>query len=97
MVLLPILQKKTKKWLEENGIEVLDWPSSSPDLNPIENLWAIMKRKLRNEPQRTVDGLKSKIQEIWDSITPEDCQKLVSTMPKRVETVLKNKGGVTQF
>lgn len=56
-----------------------------------------MKRKLRNDPQRTLDGLRSKIQEIWDSITPEDCQKLISTMSKRVDSVLKNKGDVTQF
>lgn len=89
--------KITKKWLHDNGIEVLDWPSSSPDLNPIENLWALMKRRLRNEPQRTVQGLKDKIQEIWDSITPNECQYLINTMNRRLNAVIKNKGDVTQF
>lgn len=84
--------KTTKKWLQENGIIVLDWPSSSPDFNKIENLWALMKRKLRHDPQRTLSGLKAKIQEIWDSITPEECTKLIYTMPKRLEAVLKCKG-----
>ena len=89
--------KSTTKWLQENGIEVLDWTSFSPDLNPIENLWALMKRKLRNNPQRTLSGLKAQIQEIWNSITPEECKNLISTMPKRMEAVLKSKGDVTKF
>ncbi|XP_065360308.1 uncharacterized protein LOC135954163 [Calliphora vicina] len=83
--------------MQENGIEVLDWPSSSPDLNPIENLWAIMKRKLRNDPQRTTSALKDKIQEIWDLITPEECKNLIVTMPKRIDAVLKSKGGKKQI
>ena len=56
-----------------------------------------MKKKLRNKPQRTVEGLESKILDIWDWITQKDCQNLVSNMPKQVETVLKNEGGVIQF
>lgn len=93
----PHTAKKTKQWLQENNINILEWPSSSPDLNPIESMWAIMKRKLRNDPQRTLSGLRCKIQEIWDSITAEECQSLINTMPKRLEAVLKNKGDVTQF
>lgn len=35
--------KKVRKWFENNGIEVMDWPPYSPDLNPIENLWFKIK------------------------------------------------------
>lgn len=90
--------KITKKWLQDNSINVLaDWPSSSPDLSPIENIWGIMKRKLRSDPQRTVDGLKQRITDIWNSITPEYCKKLLDTMPARINAVIKAKGDVTQY
>ncbi len=41
--------KSTKSWLNDHGVGVLDWPASSPDLNPIDNLWGIVKRKMRNK------------------------------------------------
>lgn len=89
--------KKSLKWLSDKNIPVLDWPSSSPDLSPIETLWGVMKKKLRSGPPRTVGALKLKLQDIWDSFTPEYCRTLVATMPKRVEAVVKAKGDVTQF
>ncbi len=41
--------KSTKSWLNDNGFGVLDWPANSPVLNPIESLWGIVKRKMRNK------------------------------------------------
>ncbi len=41
--------KRTKSWLYDHGVGVLDWPANSPDLNPIDNLWGIVKRKIRNK------------------------------------------------
>ncbi len=41
--------KSTKSWFNDHGVGVLDWPANSPDLNPVENLWSIVKRKMRNK------------------------------------------------
>ncbi len=41
--------KSTKSWLNNHGVGVLDWPANSPDLNPTENIWSIVKRKMRNK------------------------------------------------
>uniref|UniRef100_A0A9J8B6N4 Tc1-like transposase DDE domain-containing protein n=1 Tax=Cyprinus carpio carpio TaxID=630221 RepID=A0A9J8B6N4_CYPCA len=57
--------KKKKNWtvaqwskLNDHGVGVLDWPANSPDLNPRENLWAIVKRKMRNKRPKNADELK---------------------------------------
>ncbi len=47
--------KTTKSWLNDHGVGVLDWSANSPDLNPIENLWGIVKRKMRNKRPKHAD------------------------------------------
>lgn len=89
--------KKALKWMEDYNVPLLEWVSSSPDLSPIETLWHAMKKVLRTHPSRTIPELKERLQEIWNSFTPQFCEDLVNTMPQRISAVIKNKGDVTQW
>ena len=88
--------KKTKQWLQElknvHGVDTIDWPPTSPDLNPIENIWEIVDQRLKNYQITTKQQLEAATTEIWRQIDIGTCQKLVESMPKRIKAVLKAKG-----
>lgn len=88
-----------QKWFEDNGVEVLDWPAQSPDLNPIEHLWQHLKRQLakyENDPV-SIYELWERVESEWNNIPPQICLDLITSMPRRVDAVLKAKGGYTKY
>ena len=74
-----------------------DWPAMSPDLNPIENLWAIMKRKVYELKPKTIDELCAAIFEVWESISSEMLKNLANSMQDRLQQVIANNGGHTNY
>ncbi len=60
--------KGTKSWFNDHGVTVLDWQVNSPDLNSIENLWGIVKRKMRDTRPNNADDLKAVIKATWASL-----------------------------
>nr|XP_031847715.1 uncharacterized protein LOC116433609 [Nomia melanderi] len=77
-------------WKEENHIDVLDWPSQSPDANPIENVWAIMKIKLRGKKHNTIKKLIRQIRLVWRSLSRDYAITLVESMPRRCKLIIDN-------
>lgn len=86
-------------WLKDQKLEVLDWPSQSPDLNPIEHLWAHLKRKLREYERQPagMNELYERIEVCWREISVEACRTLIKSMRSRLKAVIKAKGGWTRY
>ena len=89
--------KATKEWLKKKHIKVLEWPSQSPDLNPIENLWRELKVRVAKRQPRNLNDLEKICKEEWDKIPPEMCANLVANYKKRLTSVIANKGFATKY
>lgn len=91
--------KIVKEWLGNQEFQTMTWPAQSPDLNPIENLWSIVKRRLgqyENHPSNT-DELWDRIKLEWSRIPEQFLHNLVESMPRRCLQVIKNKGLWTKY
>jgi len=85
--------------LRQKKIDKMNWPANSPDLNPIENIWKLLKdniQKQKNFP-KTVDELKTALSEEWSKFDVSILRKVVDSMPQRIEAALDAKGGPTKY
>jgi len=90
--------KKVTKWLEDKKVDVLEWPGNSPDLNPIEELWAHMKLKLQERDTSTLPCLVEALRDIWvHDIHVDYCRRLSDSMPRHIKAILKARGGHTKY
>ena len=91
--------KAVREFFSRSGVRLLQWPSQSPDLNPIEHLWDDLDRRLRAEPCQptSADDLFASLKALWQKTAAETTRALVASLPKRIAEVIKNKGGATSF
>ena len=91
--------RKVKSFINLNNILVLDWPGKSPDLYPIENLWSIIKLRLRGKDCITMVKLMEAIIDYWyrDPQIQETSKKLIDSMPKQVKLVQISSDGHVRY
>ncbi len=85
----------TKEWLKKKHINVLKWPSQSPDLNPIKNMWREHKVRVAKRQPQNFNDLEKICKEKWDKIPPEMCANLVANYKKCLTSLIGNKGFAT--
>jgi hypothetical protein len=89
--------KITKRWFDTRGVDCIDFPPYSPDLNPIENLWGILKARIENRLAYTIDEVECILREEWEAIDEELLCKLVYSMPNRCAEVIANRGHKSHY
>ena len=89
--------KLTSNYLHRNKINNITLPGCSPDLNPIENVFADLKRKLSKENISSVKDLEKEIRNFWPKLQKPYLAKLVNSMPNRLQEVIRRKGGMTKY
>ena len=90
---------ETKEELQERGIVVLYWPPFSPDLNPIERVWHLMKNYLQDHFPEIMgyDQLRSAVKEAWDKVGAFEFKALVESMPERCQAVIDANSFFTKY
>uniref|UniRef100_A0A673VJ75 Tc1-like transposase DDE domain-containing protein n=1 Tax=Salmo trutta TaxID=8032 RepID=A0A673VJ75_SALTR len=84
-----------QQFLQEEGIDAMDWPARSPDLNPIEHIWDIMSRSIhqRHVAPQAVQELADALVQVWEEIP----RHLIRSMPRRCREVIQARGGHTNY
>ncbi|RWR99992.1 uncharacterized protein B4U79_13245, partial [Dinothrombium tinctorium] len=81
----PHTAESTIAWLNSIKLKILKWPACSPYLNPIENLWFLIKDRLEKLERTDFSTWASAITEIWDNLSHEYMESLINSMPRRIE------------
>lgn len=93
------VSRSTRAWEGRHGIRSIEWPSCSPDLNPIENIWGILVRRIYadNKQFRTKEELRDAIEQAWADLDQQTIDNLMNSMNNRVFQVINRNGGPTDY
>ncbi|KAL4500879.1 hypothetical protein ABPG72_020113 [Tetrahymena utriculariae] len=85
--------KCVEKFFKNNNVNwIKDWPSYSPDLNPIENLWSKLKSQIQFDQPKDKKELKKSIKKQWKSIQQSTCQNLINSFRDRCQSIIDSNG-----
>ncbi|KAL1490304.1 hypothetical protein ABEB36_013020 [Hypothenemus hampei] len=93
------VSRETRAWFQHNNIELLQWPACSPDINPMENFWGYLVRKIypNNKQYDTVRELREAIVHTWNAIEPATIANLINSMDSRIFELIRKNGDVTHY
>lgn len=89
--------KKVERYKEQQGIRSLPWPANSPDLNPIEDIWALWKDRIKRRSPQTREQLRLVALREWNNITLEEIRVRIRSLPRRLLAIIKAKGWNTKY
>jgi len=92
--------KDTKAWISQKQVKMLlNWPAQSPDLNPIENMWDELQRRVRKRNPRPANKheLYAALKEEWERIPRKTYKELIDSMPRRVQECIEKNGSPTSY
>ena len=91
-------KKSVKNFLQKKNVDILGWPGNSPHLNPIDNLWHMMKNEVADQHSTSMESFKTAIKSVWtQKMTSEYCCNLINSMSRRMAAVVKNGEGHRKY
>lgn len=85
------------KWREDNQVEKINWPSQSPDLNCIENVWRLLKIRVADRRPQNIQELIQVTRQEWRKLPTSLAVNLVNSMPRRLDATLAANGDYTMY
>ena len=99
--------QRSKEWLQAHGVTMIpSWPPYSPDLNPIEPIWRILKARIRRlypslhllmDNQEDFDLFVEVVQEAWALIPQQQIRGLINSIKRRLWAVIRARGWYTRY
>ena len=86
-----------QKFVKNSVLDEIRWPSRSPDLNPIENVWKLLKQRVRKRLPRTLDELEDIIHEEWNTLSDNVVINICESFPRRVEQCIDMHGNRIRY
>jgi transposase len=86
------VSRQSRSFFEAKHIQILDWPSNSPDLNPIENIWGILKNSIEKRGPKSLSELEAMVMEEWIKIPAQTIVNTIQSLHTRIKQVLDRNG-----
>ena len=93
----PHYTAEVNTWMHNHGVHIMEFPPRSPDFNPIENVWHVLKYRVEHRNPRTAEELEQFLREEYEAISEEDCTTLAHSMPARLQQCIEHQGHKTKY